>query len=97
MRAGERGLTLVPNTENNYTHVLKGYFSAFSENGKTTVVYVWDVLDPSGNRLHRIQGQEAVAVDGGSDAWAAVPPEAMERIADRSVDSLALWIVGAAG
>ncbi len=35
------------------THVLKGYFSTMTEGKETTVVYVWDVYDPSGNRLHR--------------------------------------------
>ena len=28
--------------------IMKGYFSAISEDGVTTVIYVWDVIDPAG-------------------------------------------------
>lgn len=89
--ADARGLKLMPSDEPGATHILKGYFSAFSENRKTTVVYVWDLLDPRGNRLHRIQGQETVAANGGKNPWSVVPPETMQRIADRTVDSLIEW------
>lgn len=98
LRAAERGLKLLTSDETGATHILKGYFSAFSESGTTTVVFVWDVLDPAGNRLHRIQGQETIpAAAAGEDAWSVVPPEGMERIADRSIDSLATWFAGATG
>ena len=39
---------------------LKGYFSAFNDGKQTTLIYVWDVLDPPDQRIHRIQGQESV-------------------------------------
>lgn len=89
--AAARGLKFIPSDEGGATHILKGYFSAFSEGGNTTVVFVWDLLDPQGNRLHRIQGQETVAGSGGDDPWLVVPPETMQRIADRTVDSLVEW------
>ncbi|MFZ2101563.1 MAG: hypothetical protein WAU86_13455, partial [Oricola sp.] len=54
------GIRLVPTGTPDFTHEIKGYFSAFSENGSTTVVHVWDVVTPSGQRVHRIQGQETV-------------------------------------
>jgi len=95
--AAARGLTFIPSDEGGATHILKGYFSAFSENGNTTVVFVWDLLDPQGNRLHRIQGQETVAADGGSDAWSVVPPETMQTIADRTVDALVQWFTASNG
>ena len=56
-RARERGIGIAGSGGTGATHILKGYFSAMSEGGSTTVIYVWDVLDPAGNRLHRIQGQ----------------------------------------
>jgi hypothetical protein len=54
------------------------------------VFYVWDILDPSGARLHRIQGQEAFPGSAG-DPWASVPANVMERIATRSIDEYANW------
>ncbi|TIS10240.1 MAG: hypothetical protein E5X09_15280, partial [Mesorhizobium sp.] len=49
-RARQRGVTLVGSTDQTATHVLKGYFSTMSEGKETTVIYVWDIYDPSGNR-----------------------------------------------
>ena len=96
LKARERGITLARSGETGTTHVLKGYFSAITEGKKTTVIYVWDVLDPSGNRLHRIQGQKAVAA-GSASGWASVPREAMLEIADGTVDELVAWLAARTG
>lgn len=95
-RGREKRLRLVASSESGATHVLKGYFSVLSEPTGTTVVYVWDVLDPAGARLHRIQGQEKVAGASG-EGWAAVPPAAMQAIADRTIDELAAWLLAQSG
>lgn len=94
-RALQRGVTVAGSSDPATTHVLKGYFSAFSDKGETTVIYVWDVLDPAGNRVHRIQGQQKEA--GKGDGWAAVTTPTMEAIADRTIDELAIWLSSAAG
>ena len=91
-RAGERGIAITGG--DGASHVLKGYFSTVIDGGETTVVYVWDVLDPAGNRLHRIQGKEQAA---GGAGWSSVTNQTMETIADRTIDELALWLTGAAG
>ncbi len=91
LRAAERGIQLSGRSDSQTTHVMKGYFSAISEAGQTTVIYVWDVLDPSGNRLHRIQGQSK-AGGGNGDAWSSVSDVTMETIADNTIQSLAKWL-----
>ena len=88
-RAHERGIGLA-GKGGDATHMLKGYFSAISEGGATTVIYVWDVLDPSGNRLHRIQGQ--AKANGRGEGWPAVPAATMKGIADRTIDDFAQWL-----
>jgi hypothetical protein len=93
-RARERGIGLAGRS-GDATHILKGYFSAISEGRATTVIYVWDVLDPSGNRLHRIQGQ--AKVDGKGEGWPAVTPASMRDIADRTIDDFAQWLSAGAG
>lgn len=70
---------------------MKGYFSAIADGGKTTVIYVWDVLDPSGNRLHRIQGQQA-APGGQGDGWSSVTSATMEAVADSTISQLSAWL-----
>ena len=94
-RARERGIGLAGSGGAGATHILKGYFSAMSEGGSTTVIYVWDVLDPAGNRLHRIQGQ--AKAEGKGDGWSAVPPATMQAIADRTIDEFAQWLSARTG
>jgi len=84
------GLTIKSSNDQTAEHVLKGYLSAFSDSGKVTVIYVWDVLDNSGARLHRIQGQESVRGDG-ADAWSAVPPEVMKEIGIATIAEYMKW------
>lgn len=90
--ARTRNLTLVPTGDATATIILKGYFSALADTGEIAVIYVWDVNDPQGNRLHRIQGQEKSPGQAVADPWAAVPPELMERIADETLADLAAWL-----
>lgn len=94
-RARERGIGIAGSGGTGATHILKGYFSAMTEGGSTTVIYVWDVLDPAGNRLHRIQGQ--AKADGGGDGWSAVPAATMQAIADRTIDEFAQWLSARTG
>ena len=88
--ARARGLTIKSSADTSSDHILKGYFSAFADGGTVTVVYVWDVLDNAGARLHRIQGQESVAGDG-ADPWAAVPATLMQSIASKTIDLYLGW------
>jgi len=97
-RARQRGLTLVGSTDQTATHVLKGYFSTMSEGKDTTVIYVWDIYDPSGNRLHRINGQQKAPAVGGGEGWPTVAPATMQAIADQTIDQFAAWLAsGGAG
>lgn len=88
--ARARGITIKSATDASAEHMLKGYFSAFADGSNTTVTYVWDVLDASGNRLNRIQGQET-APGGGGDPWAGVPASTMQAIASKTIDSYLAW------
>jgi hypothetical protein len=63
-------------------YILKGYLSAFSDGGKVTVVYVWDVLDSTGGRLHRIQGQESVPTAAPTPGPACRLGDAANRLED---------------
>ncbi|WP_420506095.1 hypothetical protein [Nitratireductor aquimarinus] len=89
-RARQSGIAIVPQGAS-APMVMKGYFSAIADGGKTTVIYVWDVLDPSGNRLHRIQGQQA-APGGSGDGWSSVTSTTMEAVADSTMSQLTAWL-----
>ena len=96
-RAKQRGITLAGSADQSPTHVLKGYFSTMSEGKDTTVIYVWDVYDPAGNRLHRINGQQKAPSIKGGEGWAAVSPATMQAIADQTIDQFAAWLGERAG
>lgn len=89
--ARARKIELVGSSEANAAYVMKGYFSVLSEDNETTVLYVWDINDASGNRLHRIQGQEKVS-GAAADSWSVVPASAMQAIADRTFQEYSSWI-----
>src|SRR5690606_28311220 len=95
-RANARGITLVSAQGPSATYVMKGYFSAIADPSETTVIYVWDVVDGAGNRVHRIQGQ-AKTPGKSADGWSSVEPQTMEAIADQTVDQLASWLVSRPG
>jgi hypothetical protein len=92
--AKEKGIVLGTAADTDNTHIMKGYFSALPDGNQTTIIYVWDVLDPAGTRLHRIQGQEKVP-GGGADPWSTVPPKVMEGIADKAIQGYLTWVSGA--
>lgn len=91
LQARERGIRVATRGGTGATHMLKGYFTPLIEGKQATVVYVWDVYDPTGNRVHRISGQEKASA-GSGDGWAAVPSSAMQAIGNATIDQLAAWL-----
>ncbi|MGH6763437.1 MAG: hypothetical protein ACRECW_17825 [Phyllobacterium sp.] len=90
-QAKSQGITLNTSTDTDTSHTMKGYFSTMSEGGQTIVIYVWDVLDAAGNRVHRIQGQQKVS-GSAADPWSSVPASAMEAIADTTMQQYKSWV-----
>jgi hypothetical protein len=88
--ARSHGLTIKSSSDTSSSFILKGYLSAFQDGPAITVSYVWDVLDNSGARLHRIQGNESVRQKSG-DPWAAVPPSVMQQIATKTMADFTAW------
>lgn len=89
-RAGEVGIALA-GSRTDAELMMTGYFSAFSEAGTTTVIYVWDVVDPQGARLHRIQGQQRAPAEG-AEGWASVTDATMQAVADETMTQLVTWL-----
>ena len=84
------GIQLSPGRASNLTHEIRGYFSALSEGNSTTVIHVWDVFTPDGQRVHRIQAQQVVA-GSAADPWTIVPDETMATIAQSVLDEYNRW------
>lgn len=84
------GLTILPSSDRAADNILKGYLSAFEDGNNVNIVYVWDVLDSAGNRLHRLQGQQSAAKVG-SDPWASANALLMQDIAKSTIQSYVEW------
>lgn len=79
--AAANGIALSPADGPVAPQRLKGYLSVLTEGRETVVIYVWDVVDPQGVRLNRIQGQQRVAASSSTDPWSVVDAAALQAIA----------------
>ncbi len=87
-----RGFTTTMKGEASKTFSMTGHVSAAPSAKGTTVVYVWDVVDPSGEHKTRITGDETIPGAGFNDPWNAVDDSAMQRIASRTAEELSSFI-----
>lgn len=72
-------------------YTIRGYLAASQEPDGNKLAYIWDVTDPSGQRVHRILGEET-APAGEGDAWSAFDQEALQKIAAETAGDLASWL-----
>lgn len=86
-----KGIKLEPSSSISINHEVRGYFSALSEGGTITVIHVWDIFTPQGQRVHRIQGQEKI-VGAASDPWQAVSSSTMQEIANKMLTEYVDWL-----
>lgn len=70
-------------------YTLRGYMVATKEKSSTKVSYIFDLTDPAGKRVNRIQGEEMAQGGDAKDPWSAVTPELAQRITDKTATSLA--------
>ncbi len=90
-RAGSEGLVLVRRIGAPATYRVKGYLSATGSPSATTVFYVFDIVDGSGQRLKRISGTETIGGTTG-DPWQAVDSTTLGTIANRTVVEMRAWL-----
>lgn len=84
-------LRLTASGDPSATYTVKGYLSSLPKDGKTTLVYVWDILAPDRRRLHRISG-EVPGQATGAQPWQSVSPTVLNQIAGKTVSDLVAWI-----
>lgn len=94
-RAPSKRFVLLPAADTSAGYTLKGFFSTSPEDGETIVFYVWDVIDPAGNRVHRFSGQQKVK--GPNEGWMDVTEADMKAIADKTADEFAAWLATRTG
>ena len=89
--AGKYQVSLLSQNQPTSDYGLTGYFTALNDGSGTLLIYVWDIVDQNGKRLHRINGQERS--DGTSpDPWRSIEDEQLTNVADRTMQSVRTWI-----
>ncbi len=89
----QRKINLVTSPEK-AAYSIKGFASAASGSGGTTLVHIWDVIDKNGRRAHRIMGEEQGPVSPGSDPWDGVNSTMLSKIASALANDYSIWTLG---
>ncbi|MEO0670787.1 MAG: hypothetical protein AAFZ05_02020 [Pseudomonadota bacterium] len=83
------GVATSATAKSDYT--LRGYIVAARERAGTKVSYIWDVTNPTGERVNRITGEEIINGANGRDPWSAVSPTIVAQIVEKTSTSLGNW------
>lgn len=89
--AQTNNLAVFPATQSGAKYKVKGYFSALNDGNGTLLVYVWDVTDNSGKRLHRINGRERTGTTR-TDPWQAITDSELQKVAEATTARLKTWV-----
>ena len=83
---------MVPSSDPSAVYIVRGYLSAVAEGQNAKLVYVWDVVDRQGTRLHRVTGQEIGGAFKGGDPWTGIGSANVTNAARKTMGSLANWV-----
>jgi hypothetical protein len=77
---------------------VRGYLTTEStEDGATTLAYVWDVFDDSKRRTRRLTGSSPIRVAAGKNSWSGLDKAALAKLAAESMDDIAGFLSGSGG
>lgn len=90
--AERQRITLINDRDARGDYTLRGYIVAAKDGGRTKVSYIWDLTDPTGKRVHRINDVEFMPAGNVKDPWIAVTGAVTQAIADKTASQLATWL-----
>jgi hypothetical protein len=85
-------VNVVPANDPSAVYTVRGYLSAVAEGPNAKLVYVWDVVDRQGTRLHRVTGQEIGGAYRNGDPWTGIGLGNVNEAARKTMESLANWV-----
>ena len=87
--ASTRNVALVVDSTVPCDYTLRGYVMTQRETTGLKMLYVWDLLDKTGNRLQRLTGETPpAAVPAAGDDWAAISAIATNEMAEKAVATI---------
>ena len=85
-------VNVVPASDPAAVYTVRGYLSAVAEGPNAKLVYVWDIVDRQGARLHRVTGQEIGGAFRNNDPWTGIGMTNITEAARKTMESLAAWV-----
>ncbi len=78
-------------------YYIKGYFSVIVDESpdENMVLYVFDIVDKDGSRLHRIEGKyvlNRVLVPARDGFWASITKDGYDAIATETIRQIGIWV-----
>lgn len=93
--AAERKMEIVPGDKPARFRV-RGYLTAQpTEDGQTSLAFVWDVYDETKKRAQRVQGESLGRSSGGGDPWSGIDQTIVAKAASDSMDAIAGFLTTA--
>lgn len=87
----KQNLAVAQNATDKSDYTLRGYVVSAREKAGVKVSYIWDVTDPSGQRVNRITGEEIVAAGADRDPWGSVSAQVIDTISSKTAQQVAAW------
>ncbi len=84
-------LAVAQNATDKSDYTLRGYVVSAREKAGVKVSYIWDVTDPTGQRVNRVTGEEIVAAGAARDPWASVSQQVIDTISEKTAQQVAAW------
>lgn len=85
-------LTVAKTPADKSEYTLRGYVVSANEKARTKVSYIWDVTDAAGKQVHRFTGEESIEGTPGKDPWAAISPQIVDTISNKTTASVSGWL-----
>ncbi|MCB1505821.1 MAG: hypothetical protein KDJ47_12665 [Hyphomicrobiaceae bacterium] len=87
----KQSLQVAQNATDKSDYTLRGYVVSAREKAGVKVSYIWDVTDPTGQRVNRITGEEILGAGSDRDPWSSVSQQAIESISTKTATQVASW------
>lgn len=87
----KQNIAVAQNPTDKTDYTLRGYVVSAREKTGVKVSYIWDLTDPSGQRVNRITGEEIVSSGANRDPWASVSPQVIDTISSKTASQVAAW------
>lgn len=90
--AQQKNIPVVTEKGKPTAYTVQGYLAQSNERNAEKFSYIMDVTDKSGQRVHRILGEETVPAKPGAKPWSSINQAAMQKIAAKTANELATWL-----